>query len=56
MVSLLEVLYAVTALSFVAAFVLMVRGQRAAARRLTLVGALCAVLALLLYWYLRPAA
>jgi hypothetical protein len=55
MVNFLEALYVVTALSFAAALVLLIKGRRLAARR-AIVGATCAVLAIVLYWYLSASA
>ncbi|MEX2153669.1 MAG: hypothetical protein WD825_10045 [Gemmatimonadaceae bacterium] len=56
MVNFLEALYGVTALSFGASLVLLIKGRRLAARRAAIVGATCAVLAIVLYWYLSASA
>lgn len=56
MINFLQALYVVTALSFATALVLLVKGRRLAARRAAIVGATCAVLAIVLYWYLSAAA
>lgn len=53
MVIVLEALYVVTALTFLAAIVLLVRGRRQVARRFAVVGGICALFAIWLYWYLR---
>jgi hypothetical protein len=56
MVNALEALYVLTALAFVAAIVLHIRGRRLAARRLAYLGALGALLAIAGYWYLSSTA
>lgn len=56
MVNVLEALYVLTPLAFIGAIVLHVKGRRIAARRLGFVGALAALLAIVLYWYLSPTA
>lgn len=52
MVSALEVLYALTALAFIASFVQVIRKQARAARRFAIAGAFGIAVSLLLYWML----
>jgi hypothetical protein len=51
-INLLEALYVLTVISFLAALVQMIRGRRAPARRLAIVGGVAAALSVVLYWYL----
>ena len=54
MISVLEVLYVLTVLSFVASGVQFLRKRSPSARRFVWLGALGAGLSVLLYWLLRP--
>jgi hypothetical protein len=54
MVTFVEVLFGLAALTFVAALVLAFRGRRILARRYALVGGIAAAIAIFLEWYLRP--
>lgn len=56
MVSLLEALYIVTALAFVGAMVQLVRKRMPSVWLLLVIGAIGAVVCVVMYWLLRPGA
>jgi uncharacterized protein YjeT (DUF2065 family) len=56
MVNVLEGLYFLTVLAFIAAIIQFVRNRRDAALRFVWLGALAAGASLLLYWFLRSSA
>lgn len=52
--NLLWLAYALIALSFLAALILLLRGRRRLALRAAMIGTFGVLLALLLYWFLAP--